>query len=445
MRHSLRFRLIVAFLSVILVTIGAISIFVVQRTLHEIHLFEEQRQRILTDRIVFVLFSYHQQKGSWDDVQPYVEQMGSLYEQNIILTDQNGIVVADSTGTILGELYHPDEPGKKIYTPWSIESLGTVFASPTSIVDPISIWRLSGPMQRYILAGGMIAAGIALAMAFLLSQRILAPIKALTSAAKRLGSGDFSQRVDVKDKSEIGELANTFNSMTSDLERAEQLRKNLVADVAHELRTPLTNLRGYLEALSDGVIEPDAETIRTLDEEASLLSRLVDDLQELSIAEAGQLKLVCQPEDVTELINQVVNSVQAQATNRGVSITVEPSDSLPLINVDAHRIRQILRNLLNNAIFHTPKEGNITIAIRQKDDFIEIAVTDTGEGIPPDSLPSIFERFYRVDKSRSRATGGTGLGLTITKRLVEAHGGSISVHSELGKGSCFTLTLPVSE
>ncbi|MFC2045876.1 HAMP domain-containing protein, partial [Chloroflexota bacterium] len=282
MIHSLRFRLIIAFISVILVTIGAISIFVLQRTLYEIHQFEEYRERVFTNRMELVLYGYHQQKGSWDGIQPFVEQMGSLYEQNIILTDQNGIVVADSQGKLLGEQYHPDSPGRSIYTPWSIETLGTLFVTPSSTVDPISLWRFSGPMQRYIIWGGMIAAGIALAITFLLSQRILAPVKALTSAAKKLGSGDFSQRVEVKDKGELGELASTFNSMTSDLERAERLRKNLVADVAHELRTPLTNLRGYLEAVSDGVVEPDAETIRSLDEEASLLSRLVDDLQELS-------------------------------------------------------------------------------------------------------------------------------------------------------------------
>jgi signal transduction histidine kinase len=443
MIRSLRFRLIITFISVILVTIGAISIFVIQRTLYEIRRFEEQREKVFTDRMELVLYGYHQQNGSWNGIQPFVEQMGSLYELDIILTDQNGIVVADSAGDLLGEQYHPDSPGRNIYFPFSIETMGTLFVSPSSTVDPISLLRFFGPMQRYILWGGMIAAGIALAIAFLLSERILAPVKALTSAAKRLGRGDFSQRVEVNDKSELGELASTFNSMTGDLERAERLRKNLVADVAHELRTPLTNLRGYLEALSDGIVQPDAETIRSLNEEASLLSRLVDDLQELSLVEAGELRLIRQPEDISELINQAVTSARTQATSRGLSISVELPDNLPLLNIDAHRIRQVLRNLLTNAIAHTAKDGTITITARQEENLVKVAVSDTGEGIPAESLPNIFERFYRVDKSRSRATGGSGLGLTIAKRFVEAHGGSIEVQSELGKGSCFTFSLPV--
>jgi len=442
MIHSLRFRLIIAFILVILVTTGAISIFITQRVLTEIHRFEEYREQVLASRMESVLYGYYLKRGSWEGIQPFVEQMGSLYDQNIILTDQTGVVVADSAGSLLGERYYPDSPGRTILTPWSKKNLGTLFISPSSSVDPISLWRVSGPIKQYIIWGALIAGGIALSITFFLSRRILAPVRALTLAAKRLGSGDFSQRVEVKDKSELGELASTFNSMASDLERAERLRQNLVADVAHELRTPLSNLRGYLEAVRDGVVKPDARTIRSLDEEAGLLSRLVDDLQELSLVEAGELKLVYQLEDISELINQVVTSAQAQATAKGVSISIELADKLPLVNIDSYRVRQVLRNLLENAIAHTAGGDNITIAARQSHNFIEVMVTDTGEGIPADDLPNIFERFYRVDKSRSKATGGSGLGLTIAKRLVEAHGGKIEAQSELGKGSCFTFTIP---
>jgi signal transduction histidine kinase len=288
------------------------------------------------------------------------------------------------------------------------------------------------------------AVAIAVAITFFLSRRILAPVKALTSAAKRLGRGDFSQRVQVKDRSELGELGRAFNAMTSDLERTEKLRRNMVADVAHELRTPLSNVRGYLEAIRDGVIKPDANTIRSLSEEAMLLSRLVDDLQDLALAEAGELKLVCQTEDVSELVNQTVATVQAQATAKGLSVSIDLSDRLPPVNIDYHRISQVLRNLLENAVAHTAKGGSITVAAKPQDNWVEVSVTDTGEGIPADDLPNIFERFYRVDKSRARATGGSGLGLTIAKRLVEAHGGKIKVQSELGKGSRFSFTIPVA-
>jgi signal transduction histidine kinase len=243
----------------------------------------------------------------------------------------------------------------------------------------------------------------------------------------------------------MGELAQAFNSMAGDLERTERLRQNMIADAAHELRTPLSNIRGYLEAIRDGIKRPDTDTIRSIDEEATLLSRLVDDLQALSLAEAGELKLNRQAEDIIKLIKQAVAARQTQAVAKGVSIPTEVSQKLPSVNVDSHRIGQVLHNLLENAIAHTAKSGSIVVAAQKQDNWVKISVTDTGEGIPAEDLPSVFERFYRVDKSRTRATGGSGLGLTIAKRLVEVHGGKIEAQSELGKGSCFSFTLPVSQ
>jgi signal transduction histidine kinase len=195
----------------------------------------------------------------------------------------------------------------------------------------------------------------------------------------------------------------------------------------------------------DGVAKPDAHTIDSLNEEATLLSRLIDDLQELSLAEAGKLKLNRQAEDIIKLIKQTVSGVQAQAAMKGISVSINLPDRLSPVNIDYNRISQILRNLLENAVAHTARGNIITLTARQKGDWVEVSVTDTGEGIPSKDLPNIFERFYRVDKSRTRATGGSGLGLTIAKRLVEAHDGKIEVQSELGKGSCFTFTLPVGE
>ena len=447
MRHSLQFRLLVAFTLVIVVTIGAIFFFIYQTTRSEISQFEERAENIQAGRIEMELSRYYSQQGSWEGIQPFVEQWGNLYGGRIILTDEQGVVVADSEGDLLGKQYHPDSPGRAILPPWQEGAIGILYISPE--LSPgagfTSLRILYMAIGRFFLWGGLMAVAIAVAITFFLSRRILAPVKALTSAAKRLGRGDFSQRVQVKDRSELGELGRAFNAMTSDLERTEKLRRNMVADVAHELRTPLSNVRGYLEAIRDGVITPDANTIRSLSEEAMLLSRLVDDLQDLALAEAGELKLVCQIEDVSELVNQTVATVQAQAMAKGLSVSIDLSDRLPPVNIDYHRISQVLRNLLENAVAHTAKGGAITVAAKQQDNWVEVSVTDTGEGIPADDLPNIFERFYRVDKSRTRATGGSGLGLTIAKRLVEAHGGKIKVQSELGKGSCFSFTIPVSE
>jgi signal transduction histidine kinase len=354
-------------------------------------------------------------------------------------------VVADSEGELLGEQYQPDSPGKILHTPPWGDAVGTLYINRGAPgVDIASLQLVYNSLGRFFLWGGLVAVAIALLLTFFLSRRILSPVKALTSAAERVGHGDFSQRIKTKDKGEMGELARAFNSMSDDLERAEKLRQNVVADIAHELRTPLSNVQGYLEALRDGVIEPNAETLSSLSEEATLLSRLVDDLQELSLAEAGELKLDYQAEDIAELIKLTVVAMQAQAKAKGVSVSVDLPE-LPRGHIDSRRISQVLRNLLENAVAHTAKGGSITVIAQQKDKWVEISVTDNGEGIPAKDLPNIFERLYRVDKSRTRATGGSGLGLTIAKRLVEAHGGSISAQSKPRKGSRFSFTIPVAE
>jgi signal transduction histidine kinase len=444
--HSLQFRLLMAFTLVVVVTIGVTFFSIYQTTRSEISQFEERVEDMRLGRIEVELSRYYYQQGSWDGIQPFVEQWGNIHGERIILTDNQGTVVADSQGELLGEPYQADAPGRAVALPWERGAIGTFYITPEPSpgVGLISLQILYLTIGRFFLWGGLVAVAIAVALAFFLSRRTLAPVKALTSAAERLGRGDFSQRVQIKDKGELGELAQTFNSMAGDLEHAEKLRQNMVADVAHELRTPLSNIQGYLEALRDGVMKPDKETIRSLHEEASLLSRLVDDLQELSLAEAGELKLVLRAEDIGGLIRQAVAAVEAQKKAKGLVLTVELPE-LPPVNIDSRRIGEVLRNLLENAVAHTGKGDTVIVAARQLDRLVEISVTDTGEGIPAKELPNIFERFYRVDKSRARATGGSGLGLTIARRLVEAHGGGIEVQSEPGKGSRFAFTVPVAD
>lgn len=447
MIHSLQFRLLAAFTLVVVVTIGATFFFIYQTTRSEIRQFEERVEGVRIGRVEVELSRYYYRQGSWEGIQPFVEQWGNIYGQRIILTDSQGMVVADSQGELLGEPYQPDTLGRVISPPWEEAAIGTFYITPelSPGVGLISLQILYLTIGRFFLWGGLVAVAIAVALAFLLSRRTLAPVKDLTSAAERLGRGDFSQRVQIKDRGELGELAQTFNSMAGDLERTEKLRQNMVADVAHELRTPLSNIQGYLEALRDGVMKPDKETIRSLYEEASLLSRLIDDLQELSLAEADELKLVLQAEDIRELIRQAVAAVEAKKKAKGLSLAVELPERLPPASIDSRRIGEVLRNLLENAVAHTGKGGSITIKAKQRDNWLEVSVADTGEGIPAEELPNIFERFYRVDKSRARATGGSGLGLTIAKRLVEAHGGKIEVQSEPGKGSRFAFTVPIAE
>jgi signal transduction histidine kinase len=285
---------------------------------------------------------------------------------------------------------------------------------------------------------------LALLLTLALSNRILKPVHELTRIANRMEQGDLSQRVRIRTKDEMGVLAHAFNTMADSLARSEQLRRNLVSDVAHELRTPLTNIRGYLEALKDHVIDPTSEVIVSLYEESLLLNRLVVDLQELSLAEAGQLHLVRRPLALEEVIVKAVSSLQLQAANKQLALRVEMSPCLPRAEADAERVGQVLRNLIGNAITHTPPGGEIMIRARSINQEVLVSVDDTGEGIEEQHLPYIFERFYRADASRSRATGGIGLGLAIVKQVVEAHGGQVEAESTPGRGSSFTFRLPVA-
>jgi signal transduction histidine kinase len=285
---------------------------------------------------------------------------------------------------------------------------------------------------------------LALLFALLCSHMIIKPIKALTRAAQAMEQGDLSQRVRMCSKNEIGILARAFNTMAEAQERFEQLRRNMISDIAHELRTPLTNIRGYLEGIQDRIFQPTPAIVDSLYEESVLLTRLVTDLQDLSQAEAGQLQLYRRPMELTEVVYKAVQGLMPGITEKEIFLTVTVPGHLPEALIDPERIGQVLRNLLSNAIIHTPERGIITVKVSFDEQRIFTAVEDNGDGIAPEHLPYIFERFYRTDISRSRTTGGSGLGLAIVKQLVQAHNGTISINSEVGKGSCFCFSLPVS-
>jgi signal transduction histidine kinase len=241
----------------------------------------------------------------------------------------------------------------------------------------------------------------------------------------------------------VGELSRTFNAMAAGLQMAEDRRRKMTADIAHELRTPLTNIQGYLEAMRDGVVQADTETLTTLHMQATHLSRLVDDLRLLSVAEAGALHLELNEDDIASLINETAGAFQPRAIAANVELTVDVSDNLPAVNIDRGRMRQVVGNLVENALSNTPSGGGISLSgSRGEQGGVRIEVRDSGNGIPAAQLERIFEQFYRLDASRSRATGGAGLGLTIVKRLVEAHGGSVRAESEPGCGAAFIVELP---
>ncbi len=453
--HSVRWRLFLSFLLVIVVAVGAVAFFVSRTASGEVNQYVTRSRAERLTRVEVLLAAYYVEEGSWTGVEGVVQQVGQLYNERMVVVDQQGLVVADTRGvTTVGQRESAKPSDIMIPIAADEARFGTLVVSPQGQGPPpppgavapadTSASSLSSSIDRYLLWGGLLGVVVAAAATFFLSRRILRPVESLAQAARGLSRGDLSQRVNVRSKDEFGELANAFNAMAQDLERTEQLRRNLVADVAHELRTPLSNVQGHLEAIRDGLLPPNPVTLDSIYEEVLLLARLVEDLQELTLADAGQLTLLRQPADVVEIVRRAVAAAQPPASAKGLTLEATLPDHPATAEVDPERIGQVLRNLLSNAITHTSAGGRVTVNLNDDSDEMRISVADTGAGIPSEDLPYVFERFYRVDRSRVRATGGAGLGLTIAKRLVEAHGGKIGVESEVGKGSRFIFTLPKS-
>lgn len=285
----------------------------------------------------------------------------------------------------------------------------------------------------------------------LITRQVVAPVQEMTDVSRRIAEGHYGERVRVvgdigkQEQDELGQLALSFNRMADQLERTESMRRQLIGDVAHELRTPLSTIRGYMEGLMDGVLPADEEAYSQVYREADRLQRLVDDLQELSRVEAGAYELQRKPVSMETLVDLVVKRLERQFQEKDVSITVHIPSKLPPVHVDEDRITQVLLNLVGNALQYTSSGGSVQVAATRLPSQVEVTVSDTGIGIPREHLPHVFTRFYRVDKSRSRSGGGSGIGLTIAKHLVEAHGGRVWVESAgTGKGSTFRFTLPIA-
>ena len=296
---------------------------------------------------------------------------------------------------------------------------------------------------NYKVAGVIGGAGLLCGLiGFVASQRILQPVTALTGAARRMEAGDLGQRVDYEGPDEIGQLSHAFNSMAAGLHRNETLRQTMTSDIAHELRTPLNNIAGFVDMLADGLVEPDARVLSTLQEETQLLVGLVDDLEQLSLGDAGRLTLEAEDTDAGAVVTRAVEAMAPRAAEHDIVLTADVPETFVVIDADASRLDQVLRNLLENALRHTPAGGAVAASVEDSTGEVQITVEDTGPGIAPEHLPNIFERFYRADPSRTRATGGSGLGLAIVRQIVEAHGGSVTAENREEGGARFTVRLP---
>ncbi len=315
---------------------------------------------------------------------------------------------------------------------------------PDMMLDFFNGFRASfNDALTYALLASALAA---LAVSWFFTRSVVAPLRAMMKASQRIAEGHYDERVAVTGGDELAQLGTRFNRMTERLAQTEAMRRQLVGDVSHELRTPLTAIGGYMEGLIDGVLPATPETYEQVRAEALRLGRLVDDLQELSRVEAGAYQLDRRPLAVSALIGSVSKRLAPQFQAKGVRLGTLLAPDLPAVLVDEDRVLQVLTNLLANALAYTPAGGEVTVAAARQPGCVQISVSDTGLGIPAEHLAHIFDRFYRVDASRSRASGGgSGIGLTIARHLVEAHGGRLRAESAgENKGSVFTFTLPVS-
>lgn len=296
-------------------------------------------------------------------------------------------------------------------------------------------------LARGILGAGAALAAILIALAAFFSSRISTPLRQLDAAARSMAAGNLQVRVQPGLVREVADLARSFNQMADALEESDRQRRQLTADVAHELRTPLSIIKGRLEGIQDGVYRAEAEQIDGLLDKVALLERLVEDLRLLALADTGQLALHVEPVIPARLLEDARASFAHQAAERNITMRVE-TETVPELNADPQRIAQVLGNLVSNALRHTPPGGVVTLAVRAGPSEALFEVRDTGTGIAPEDLPRIFDRFYRADPSRARASGGAGLGLAIARRIVEAHGGRIWAESTPGQGTTVRFTLP---
>lgn len=300
-------------------------------------------------------------------------------------------------------------------------------------------------VNNALLISGIAAVGVAGLVSWYISQRITRPIRQMVTASQRIANGQYSEHLPHTSSDELGELTDSFNRMAVTLSETETMRQQLIADVSHELKTPLASINGYMDGLLDGVIEPTQETFLQVQRESARLQRLVRDLQQLSRAEAGQIPVKFAPCDAVELVQSGVEWLRPQFEEQGIQLKVcQPADKITVL-ADHDRLHQVLMNLLSNALQYTPSGGAVEVGIERQSEQAHFWVKDTGVGLTGDDLTRIFQRFYRVDKSRSRTSGGSGIGLTIAQHLIHAMHGKIWAESAgQGQGSTFHLTLPLS-
>ena len=450
--RSISSKLILAFLSIGVVSVLIIAATAVWSTRAEfIRFLSDQTQYTIVSR----LEEHHRTYGSWERVesilvygnnmQPGMGPGTRMRQQPFALANVNGRIIIPGGPYHHGETLSPAalEDGIPITEDGGV--IGFLIPLRGQFEGTPRELQFIQRINRLLFYGALIGAVIALVLGILLSRTLTRPIRELTQATHAVSEGDLSQQVPVRSNDELGELAQAFNKMSSELSRSINARKQMTADIAHELRTPLSLIIGHAEAVHDGVLPPTRENFEIIREESTRLEHLVNDLRILSLADAGELSIQPQPIQPQRLLQDVASAYQYEAQRKNVKLELEIASPLPTIEVDPGRMTQVLTNILENALRHTPEGGRIVLSAKGVGDRVELAIQDSGPGLAAEDLDRIFDRFYRTDASRQRDgafAGGSGLGLAIARSIVQAHGGSIVAESEPGKGLRVILGLP---
>ena len=458
--RSLTWKIGGALLLIVVVSVGLMAYLTNLNTTREFQQYISRGNMMYTQSLVDSLGDLYTGEQGWNNIQETLQSLPLSTSERILITDSSGVIIADTDREWLGE--ESAEANLNDGTPITVsgQTVGRLYllTSGTGMgrghgggripqMTPMVITREEDFLERVndsLWKVGLIAMAVALVIALILTRQITRPVRTLISGARHLTKGELSYRVTVKSRDEIGELADSFNIMASSLEKGELSRRQLTADIAHELRTPLTVIEGTVDGIIDGVFQPDNERMCSLKEQTALLTHLISDLRDISLAESGQLKLTLAVMDMVELVQRVLSNYEINAREKNIRIKLEEELQISEIRADAVRMEQVISNLIVNAIRYTPSGGSISVTIKNDDGGIAISVADTGEGIAQEDLPYVFERFYRSGSSRSRKDGGTGLGLAIVKQMVEAHGGKVWVESKKGTGSIFSILFPFS-
>ncbi len=447
MRRSLTFKWSVTLLLSSLTVVFLVGLFAFRTTLTE---YDQLRTDQAKSALIAQLTTYYQTNGSWNGLDDWLRSNTAPSNpperpappQFFVVANADGVIVSGGGPFHVGDRAAVSQIEQGIPVVINHERVGTLLVgSPPPQLDPREQLYIDRT-TRALFIGAIGASGIALLIGILLSRQFLRPLSELREAIAAMRHGDLNQKVQVRTRDELGELAEGFNQMSAQIHRANQLRQQMTADVAHDLRTPLMVISGYLEGLCDGTLQGNPARFQAMYHEAKLLKRLIEDLRTLSLADAGELKLIVQSVNPNELLQQVRQSFEPIAQQQQVNLSVRADEALSTMRIDRERMVQVLGNLVTNALRYTPEGGSVILSAAKQASAIQLSVKDTGTGIDPEELPYIFERFYRTEESRHQYTDESGLGLAIAKSIVESHGGTITATSLVGQGTTMIISLP---